>query len=121
MGIFGSGAPYSWISVGWGLVFDDVLRSLATISGVNPRVVQRVNDFRVVDELVLAGVGIALIPRYSLTVPELVRKPLAGIRAARRVEVVTRAGAAARPAIAAVIDILESIAQAIVEQDKSPR
>ena len=106
--------------MGWALVFDDVLRSLATISGVNPRIVQRVNDFRVVEELVLAGIGIALVPRYSLTVRELVRKPLGGVHAARRIEAVTRAGAATRPAIASVIDILKSVAQDIVEHDARP-
>jgi DNA-binding transcriptional LysR family regulator len=109
-----------WIGVGWGLVFDDVLRSLATISGVAPRIVQRVNDLRVVEELVLAGIGIALMPRYSPTVRGLVRKPLGGVNAARRVEAVTRTGAATRPAIAVVIDILKSVAQDIVEQDARP-
>jgi DNA-binding transcriptional LysR family regulator len=109
-----------WISVGWGLVFDDVLRSLAIVSGVNPRIVQRVNDFRVVEELVLAGVGIALAPRYALTAPELVRKPLGGVQAARRIEAVTRAGASARPAIAVVIEILKSITQEIVDHDTRP-
>jgi DNA-binding transcriptional LysR family regulator len=114
-------ADEPWISVGWGLVFDDVLRSLATISGVNPRIVQRVNDFRVVEELVLAEVGIALVPRYAVTVRELVRKPLGGVHAARRIEAVTRAGAATRPAIAAVIDILKNVARDTVDQDARPQ
>jgi DNA-binding transcriptional LysR family regulator len=109
-----------WIGVGWGLVFDDVLRSLATISGVNPRIVQRVNDLRVVEELVLAGIGIALMPRYSPTVRGLVRKPLGGVHAARRIEAVTRTGAATRPAIAVAIDILKNVAQDTVEQDARP-
>jgi len=104
-----------WISLGWGLVFDDVLRSLAIISGVQPRIVQRFNDFRVVQELVLAGVGIALAPRYAHTARALVRKPISGIQAARRVEVITRAGAAARPAIALVIEVLKTVAQDTVD------
>jgi DNA-binding transcriptional LysR family regulator len=104
-----------WISLGWGLVFDDVLRSLAIISGVQPRIVQRFNDFRVVQELVLAGVGITLAPRYAYTARALVRKPISGIQAARRVEVITRAGAAARPAIALVIEVLKTVAQDTVD------
>jgi DNA-binding transcriptional LysR family regulator len=103
-------ADESWIGVEGGLVVDDVLRSLAAISGVQPRIVQRVNDFRVVEELVLAGIGVALLPRYALTVRELVRRPLGGMRAARRIEAVTRTGAAARPAIGAVLDILATVA-----------
>ncbi|MDT5339805.1 MAG: hypothetical protein QOD90_5310 [Mycobacterium sp.] len=103
-------ADESWIGVEGGLVVDDVLRSLAAISGVQPRIVQRVNDFRVVEELVLAGVGVALMPRYAVVVRNVVRKPLGGVRAARRVEAVTRAGAAARPAVAAVLGILATVA-----------
>jgi DNA-binding transcriptional LysR family regulator len=110
-----------WIGVEGGLVVDDVLRSLATISGVSPRIVQRVNDFRVVEELVLAGVGVALLPRYALTVRELVRKPLRGVRAARRIEAVTRAGASSRPAVSAVIDILTAVATETVERNTRPQ
>jgi DNA-binding transcriptional LysR family regulator len=103
-------ADEAWIGVEGGLVVDDVLRSVAAISGVQPRIVQRVNDFRVVEELVLAGVGVALLPRYSLVVRELARRPLGGVQAARRIEAVTRAGATARPAVGAVVEILTQVA-----------
>lgn len=103
-------AGESWIGVEGGLMVDDVLRSLATLTGVDPRIVQRVNDFRVVEELVSAGVGVALLPRQVRTVRELTRKPLSGIRVARRIEAVTRAGATSRPAVATVIEILQRIA-----------
>lgn len=104
-------AGESWIGVEGGLMVDDVLRSLATLTGVDPRIVQRVNDFRVVEELVSAGVGVALLPRQVRTVRELTRKPLSGIRVARRIEAVTRAGATSRPAVATVIEILQRIAR----------
>lgn len=107
-------ADEPWIGVESGLMVDDVLRSLAVISGVAPRIVQRVNDFRVVEEMVLAGLGVALLPRYVLTARTLVRKPLHGVQAARRIEAVTRAGAAARPAIAAVLTILQELADETV-------
>lgn len=99
-----------WISVEIGRMVDDVMRSLATVSGVQPRIIQRINDFRVVEELVLAGVGIALLPRYAPTVRELIRKPVEGINVARRVDAITRAGTAKRPAIAAIVDILARVA-----------
>ncbi|KRD14363.1 LysR family transcriptional regulator [Mycobacterium sp. Root265] len=103
-------AHCSWISVEIGRMVDDVMRSLATISGVQPRIIQRINDFRVVEELVLSGVGIALLPRYAPTVRELIRKPVEGINVARRIDAITRTGTAQRPAIAAVIDILTRVA-----------
>lgn len=110
-----------WIGVEGGLVVDDVLRSLAAISGVHPRIVQRVNDFRVVEELVLAGVGVALLPRYVLTTRDLIRKPLSGVRLARRIEAVTRAGATSRPAVNAVIGILEALAREADQSNSRPR
>ena len=110
-----------WIGVEGGLMVDDVLRSLATVSGVHPRIVQRVNDFRVVEELVTAGIGVALLPRYVLTAREITRKPLSGIRIARCIEAVTRAGATARPAVNAVISILETLAHETTQQSTRPQ
>jgi DNA-binding transcriptional LysR family regulator len=102
-----------WIGVEGGLMVDDVLNSIATRSGVQPRITQRINDFRVVEELVNAGTGIALMPRYVILARNLVRLPITDISVARRVEAITRAGASARPAVAAVIDELREIAAAI--------
>ncbi|BBY59360.1 LysR family transcriptional regulator [Mycolicibacterium sarraceniae] len=114
-------ADEPWIGVEGGLMVDDVLRSLATISGVHPRIVQRVNDFRVVEELVVAGVGVALLPRYILTARDLTRKPLSGVRIARRIEAVTRVGATARPAVNAVISILKTLAHETHQQNTRPQ
>lgn len=99
-----------WIGVQDGLMVDDVLRSLAVLTGVVPRVVQRVNDFRVMEELVRAGHGVALMPRFVRVAHRLPRKPLAGVRVARRIEAVTRAGAAANPSVAAVLALLSQVA-----------
>lgn len=110
-----------WIGVEGGLMVDDVLRSLAAVTGVQPRIAQRVNDFRVVEELVTAGVGVALLPRYVRTARDVVRKPLSGVRIARRIEAVTRAGAASRPAVGAVIGILGALAQEAIERNTRPQ
>lgn len=107
-------ADQTWIGVQDGLMVDDVLRSLAVISGRPPRIIQRVNDFRVVEELVHAGLGIALLPRHVPTLRAVPRRPLGGIRVARRIEAVTRAGAAARPAVARVLQILQEVADETV-------
>lgn len=109
-------ADEDWIGVEGGLMADDVLKSIATLSGLQPRITQRVNDFRVVEELVQAGIGIALLPRYVTLARDLVRRPITDIRIARRIEAVTRAGAAARPSVAVVLDELRSIAAAIAPQ-----
>ncbi|WP_028927445.1 LysR family transcriptional regulator [Pseudonocardia acaciae] len=101
----------SWISVQEGFPVDDVLRSIALRTGTEPRVVQRINDFGVTEELVAAGLGVALLPRYSTDDRggrRLVRRELAGVRAARHVEAVTRRGGLSRPATRAVLDALRA-------------
>ena len=93
-----------WISVRGGFPVDDVLLSVAAVTGVEPRVAQRINDFRVTETLVAAGHGVALMPRYAVVHPGLVRRELSGVRAGRIYELATRPGARRLPAIAAVLD-----------------
>lgn len=95
-----------WIGVDVGFPVDDVLRSLAVRTGVRPTVVQRINDFRIQEALVADGHGAALLPRYTVDNPRLVLRPLAGVRAGRNVEAISRRGASARPAVRAVLDAL---------------
>ena len=42
---------------------EEVLRTLASIAGYTPRVVHRVDTLELVDDLVVAGLGVALLPR----------------------------------------------------------
>ncbi|MEU6645106.1 LysR family transcriptional regulator [Saccharomonospora sp. NPDC046836] len=101
-------AAERWISVDVGFPVDDVLRSVAIRTGVRPRIAYRFNDFRITEALVAAGHGIALLPRYTMDTRRVLRRPLAGIRAARHVEAVLRAGAPVRPAVAAVLDAVQA-------------
>jgi DNA-binding transcriptional LysR family regulator len=104
-----------WISVEVGWPVDDVLTSLAVQTGTTPRIVQRINDFSVTEQLVAAGRGIALLPRYSTDLRDgrLVALPLVGVRAARTIEAVTRTSNAERPAVATVLDELAAEARAV--------
>lgn len=110
-------ADQVWISVEVGWPVDDVLRSIAVRTGASPRVVQRINDFSVTEELVSAGHGIALLPHYSTDDRggrRLHRRPLAGVRAARLIEAVVRPSVAERPAVRTVLDALRAEAAAVV-------
>jgi DNA-binding transcriptional LysR family regulator len=109
-------ADEAWISVDVGWPVDDVLRTLSVQTGARPRVVQRINDFTVTEELVAAGVGVALLPRYSTDDRggrRLARRPLTGVRAARMVEAVLRTGTAERPAVRTVLDALRAEADRV--------
>lgn len=109
-------AAECWIGVNCGFPVDDVLRSLAMRTGIQPYVAHRINDFRITEALVAAGHGIALLPRYTLEsgpCSRLLPRPLAGIRAARYVEAVLRPGVRTRPAVTAVLDCLHAEAERI--------
>ena len=111
-------ADESWISVEVGWPIDDVLRSLTTLTGTRPRIVQRINDFSVTEELVAAGVGVALLPRWSTDERggrRLLMRELAGVRAARVVEVVMRESVAERPAVRAVVEALQDTVRAVTQ------
>ncbi|WP_280478539.1 LysR substrate-binding domain-containing protein, partial [Nocardia asiatica] len=103
-------ADETWLSVRGGFPVDDVLRSIATVTGVQPRIAQRLNDFRVIETLVATGYGVALMPRYAVGHPALAVLRLSGVRAARMYELATRPRAEARPAVAAVLTAFESAA-----------
>ncbi|MEV6660727.1 LysR family transcriptional regulator [Nocardia fluminea] len=106
-------ADETWVSVRGGFPVDDVLESIATLTGVRPRIAQRLNEFRVIETLVVSGYGVALMPRYAVAHPDLSVLPLAGVRAARVYELVTRPQAHRRPAIATVLDAFETAAREV--------
>ncbi|MGV9666815.1 LysR family transcriptional regulator [Nocardia niigatensis] len=101
----------TWISVRTGFPVDDVLRSIATVTGVQPRIAQRLNEFGVIEALVATGYGVALMPRYAVRHPDLVMLRLAGVRAARVYDLATRPHADKRPAVAMVIAAFRAAAR----------
>ncbi|MFC9476913.1 LysR family transcriptional regulator [Nocardia sp. NPDC056952] len=107
-------AEETWVSVRGGFPVDDVLESIATVTGVRPRIAQRLNEFRVIETLVASGYGVALMPRYAVAHPDLSVLPLAGVRAARVYEIITRPQAHRGPAIATVLDAFEAAAREVI-------
>ncbi|MFG1768746.1 LysR family transcriptional regulator [Nocardia salmonicida] len=107
-------ADETWVSVRGGFPVDDVLESIATVTGVRPRIAQRLNEFRVIETLVASGYGVALMPRYAVAHPDLSVLPLAGVRAARIYEIITRPQAHRSPAVATVLDAFEAAAREVV-------
>ncbi|QLY31289.1 LysR family transcriptional regulator [Nocardia huaxiensis] len=110
-------ADETWISVHGGFPVDDVLRSIATVTGVQPRIAQRLNDFTVIEAMVATGYGVALMPRYAVRNPNLVMLRLAGVRAARVYDLATRPNAAKRPAVATVLAAFRTAAQQVTGAD----
>ncbi|MBD0863223.1 LysR family transcriptional regulator [Gordonia sp. zg691] len=83
-------ADHDWISVEGGFPVDDVLQSISAVTGVAPRVTQRMLDFTTIEALVAGGHGIALMPRFAVRHPGVRRLVIKGVRAARVYEALTR-------------------------------
>lgn len=108
-------ADEDWITVREGFPVAAVLDELAALAGSPPRIVQRINDFHVVEALVAAGHGISLLPRYtSGAAPGRLRLvPLAGVRAGRRIDALLRPDRAERLVVQRVLGELRAQAREI--------
>jgi DNA-binding transcriptional LysR family regulator len=108
-----------WIAVREGFPVAGVLEAVGVAAGGPLRVVQRFNDFGVVEALVAAGHGVSLLPRYTAGRRGAVLVPLAGVRAGRRVDVLVRPDRAERRVVRRVLDALRAEA-ARFEQASDP-
>jgi DNA-binding transcriptional LysR family regulator len=100
-------ADAAWISVREGFPVAGVLD--AVTAGAPPRVVQRINDFGVVEALVAAGHGISLLPRFTAGRRPGVRLvPLTGVRAGRRIDALLRPDRAERLVVRRVLEALRA-------------
>lgn len=99
-----------WISVPAGYPFATVLASVEAATGRRAAVTGRVRDNRLVEALVRAGQGIALLPRFTTRASDgLVLRPLGGVHAARWVVLLARPDRAERAVVRRVTDELVAI------------
>lgn len=107
-------AGEAWIGVPHGFPFDTVRVAIENRCGADLRVVQRVRDNRVVEAMVAAGLGCALLPRFT-TRPraELVTLPLTDVRSVRSIVALGRPDRLERAAVRTVARHLQDIGGAL--------
>ena len=82
--------------------------------GAPLNVVQRIRDNRVVEALVAAGVGCALLPRFTTRPrPDLVTLPLTDVRSVRSIVALGRPDRLERAAVRAAMEALREIGAAL--------
>ncbi|TWX35518.1 LysR family transcriptional regulator [Frigoribacterium sp. ACAM 257] len=104
-----------WVSVPEGYPIDRVLVSMALQSGVVPQVVHRTLHLPVIEAMVAAGLGVALVPRHTSAGRAPGRFRLAtldSVRAGRHVEALMRPERAARPVVQTVVAEIAAEARA---------
>ncbi len=85
-------ADRDWIVNSRHTADEEVLRTLASMAGFTPRVVHRVDSLDLVDDLILAGMGVALLPRGRTSRRGVTVRPLTDPRVRLRAYAVTRRG-----------------------------
>lgn len=107
-----SGEP--WITVHDGFPVMATVEAIAAAAGRPLDIVHRINEFAVVAEVVAAGGGIALMPRWTARPhPAVVLRPLTGVRARRHIDALHRPEHTARKAVCTVLAQLRRAASTI--------
>ncbi len=108
-------ADETWIASPLDFPFDRILKEIDAVNGTSATVAQRFMDNGIVEALVAAGHGIAILPRYTTREREngLVTRPLAGVRSRREISALLRPDRFERPSIRLVIDVLTQEAAAL--------
>jgi len=101
----------TWIGVPDGFPFERIVHEIEQQAGGRVDVSQRFADMRLVEAFIMAGLGIALVPRYTSGGSQpgrLVLKPLRGVDAERQIVALMRPDRAERVAVRTVLEALRS-------------
>ncbi len=100
----------TWIGVPTGYPFDTILIAVEQLLGESLARRIRLRDNRLIEGLVGAGVGLALLPRYSTPALSTLRLiPLEGVHAERSIVALCRPDRQARHAVQTVLTVLEAV------------
>ena len=107
-------AGEQWITVHDGFPLFGTIEAIGAAAGRRLNIVHRINEFFVAAEVVAAGGGLALMPRWT-TQPRagLVLRPLTGVHAQRHIDALCRPERAVRLSVRAVLLELQQTAAQI--------
>jgi DNA-binding transcriptional LysR family regulator len=106
LAVFDRFREHDWIVNSRNTADDDVLRTVASMAGFEPRIIHRVDSLSLVQELILAGMGVGMLPADQATRPGVELVPLADPDVLLRSSAMTRTGRANWPALALVVQRL---------------
>jgi DNA-binding transcriptional LysR family regulator len=103
-----------WITVHDGFPLMATIEAIGAAANHRLELVHRVNEFTVVAELVAAGAGLALIPRWTARPhPGIALRPMRGVHARRHIDALHRPERTARRAVRTTLANLETTAATI--------
>ncbi|SCE65319.1 transcriptional regulator, LysR family [Micromonospora purpureochromogenes] len=106
--VFGRFAAHDWIVNSRNTADEVVVRTIASMAGFEPRIAHRVDSLELVQDLIVAGLGVGLLPSDQPTVPGVRLLPLTDPEARLRSYAVIRRGRTAWPPLALILDLLKA-------------
>ena len=113
-------ADHDWIVNSRHTADEEVLRTLASMAGFSPRVVHRIDALELVDDLIAAGLGVALLPRGRTSRRGVTVQPLRDPQVKLRGYAVTRRGRDRWPPLRAVLERLGRIPDTATPARRTP-
>jgi DNA-binding transcriptional LysR family regulator len=101
--VFGAFRDRDWIGNSRNRADEDVLRLIASMAGFEPRVIHQVDSLDLVDELIVAGLGVGLLPADRRPRAGVALLPLTDPEVRLRSFVLTRRGRTAWPPLALLL------------------
>ncbi|MEU4670215.1 LysR family transcriptional regulator [Amycolatopsis sp. NPDC023774] len=106
LAVFEAFRDHDWIGNSRNRADEDVVRTLASMVGFTPRVTHLADSLDLVEDLIVAGPGVGLLPVARPTRPEVALLPLTGPDVRLRSFAATRRGRDAWPPLALVLGLL---------------
>ncbi|MGZ4493107.1 MAG: LysR family transcriptional regulator [Nocardioides sp.] len=108
--VFDRFRDHDWIVNSRNTADEDVVRTLASLAGFVPQVAHRADSLELVQDMVVAGLGVGLLPADQPTVPGVALLRLHDPAVMLRGYAVARSGRTEWPPLALVLRMLEQVA-----------
>jgi DNA-binding transcriptional LysR family regulator len=105
--VFARFQAHDWIGNSRNTADEDVIRTLAAMAGFTPRITHQADSLDLVQDMIIAGLGVGLLPLGSTIHPGVRFLPLAGPDVELRAYAVTRHGRLHWPPLALVTSLLQ--------------
>jgi len=99
-------AAHDWIGNSRNIADETVIRTLASIAGFTPRITHKADSLDLVQEMIAAGLGVALLPLNFATGPTVRIVPLTSPRVVLQAYAAARHGRLSWPPLALVTEVL---------------
>jgi DNA-binding transcriptional LysR family regulator len=108
--VFGRFGDCDWIVNSRNTADEEVVRTVASLAGFQPRITHRVDSLELVQDLILAGLGVGLLPAAPPAARGVRLRPLHDPDVTQRLFSVTRRGRSTWPPLAATTRLIQASA-----------